>query len=251
MPRIQGIDSATAEGQIKAAFEAQTKKWGAPLGPHLIYARRPSIFRGVTGMWAAVDACRRLDPALRALVNRRVAALNGCEFWQDINAAVSSELGVTTEKILALGEYATSPLYSEAERVALEYADAITLSDRDVSDDLFGRLRTHYDDDAIVELTEVIAWENASSKFNRALRIPSQGLWKRSWAMCVQRVGGALSRLALAAFLRGARETKDKGGFAWVRDTVPSKELKAIFPASTERVFRPAGCRGRPAGQVS
>ena len=44
-------------------------------------------------------------------------------------------------------------------------------------------------------------------------------------------VGGALSRLALAAFLRGAREMKDKGGFTWVRDTVPSKELKAIFKA--------------------
>ena len=42
-------------------------------------------------------------------------------------------------------------------------------------------------------------------------------------------VGGALSRLALAAFLKGAREMKDRGGFTWVRDTVPSKELKTIF----------------------
>ena len=89
------------------------------------------------------------------------------------------QLGVSDEKILALGDYATSPLYTEAERVALEYADAITLSDRDVGDDLFARVRRFYDDDAVVELTEVIAWENASSKFNRALRIPSQGLWKR------------------------------------------------------------------------
>jgi len=92
---------------------------------------------------------------------------------------VGSRLGVSDEKILALGDYATSPLYTEAERVALEYADAITLSDRDVGDDLFARVRCFYDDDAVVELTEVIAWENASSKFNRALRIPSQGLWKR------------------------------------------------------------------------
>ena len=89
---------------------------------------------------------------------------------------------MSTEKILALADYATSPLYSDAERVALEYADAITLSDRDVSDELFARLRRVYDDDALVELTEIIAWENASSKFNRALRIPSQGLWKRGTA---------------------------------------------------------------------
>ena len=92
---------------------------------------------------------------------------------------MGSQLGVSDEKILALAEYATSPLYTEAERVALEYADTITLSDRDVSDDLFARVRRFYDDDAVVELTEIIAWENASSKFNRALRIPSQGFWKR------------------------------------------------------------------------
>jgi alkylhydroperoxidase family enzyme len=92
---------------------------------------------------------------------------------------VGSQLGVSDEKILALPDYATSPLYTEAERVALEYADTITLSDRDVGDDLFTRIRQFYDDDAAVELTEIIAWENASSKFNRALRIPSQGLWKR------------------------------------------------------------------------
>ena len=55
----------------------------------------------------------------------------------------------------------------------------MTVTGRDVSDELFSRLRRFYDDDAVVELTEVIAWENASSKFNRALRIPSQKLWKR------------------------------------------------------------------------
>jgi alkylhydroperoxidase family enzyme len=93
---------------------------------------------------------------------------------------VGSALGVTGEKILALPDYLTSPLYSDAERVALEYADAMTLSDRDVDDGLFARLRRFYGDDALVELTAVIAWENASSKFNRALRVPSQGLWRRS-----------------------------------------------------------------------
>lgn len=92
---------------------------------------------------------------------------------------MSSELGVSDEKILALPDYMTSPLYDEAERIALAYADAMTVTGQDVSDDLFIRLRTYYDDDAIVELTAIIAWENSSSKFNRALRVPSQGLWKR------------------------------------------------------------------------
>jgi alkylhydroperoxidase family enzyme len=92
---------------------------------------------------------------------------------------VGSELGVSNEKINALPDYATNQLYSEAERVAIEYADCMTITGREVSDELFARLRQFYNDDALVELTEIIAWENASSKFNRALRVPSQNLWKR------------------------------------------------------------------------
>ena len=92
---------------------------------------------------------------------------------------MSSELGVSDEKIEALHDYATSTLYKAKERVALEYADAMTITGRDVSDELFERLRASFSNDEIVELTEVIAWENASAKFNRALRIPSQKLWKR------------------------------------------------------------------------
>jgi alkylhydroperoxidase family enzyme len=93
---------------------------------------------------------------------------------------VGSKLGITDEKIDALSDYATSDLYGEAERVALEFADAITITDRDVSDELFARLRRFYDDDELTELTATIAWENASSKFNRALRVPSQHLWQRT-----------------------------------------------------------------------
>jgi alkylhydroperoxidase family enzyme len=55
----------------------------------------------------------------------------------------------------------------------------MTITGHEVDDALFARLRQFYDDNELVELTEIIAWENASSKFNRALRIPSQQLWKR------------------------------------------------------------------------
>lgn len=70
-------------------------------------------------------------------------------------------------------------MFDSIERLVLEYADAMTITGRDVSDELFARVREQFSDDAIVELTEIVAWENASSKFNRALRIPSQKLWKR------------------------------------------------------------------------
>ena len=91
---------------------------------------------------------------------------------------MGSELGVPDEKLLAIPEYSTSPLFDDRERTALEYADAMTITGREVSDELFERVRTFFNDDEIVELTASIAWENATSKFNRALRIPSQGLWR-------------------------------------------------------------------------
>jgi len=68
-------------------------------------------------------------------------------------------------------------LFGERELVALDYADSITLGD--VGDSLFELVASEFTADEIVELTEVIAWENASARFNRALRVPSQDLWKR------------------------------------------------------------------------
>jgi alkylhydroperoxidase family enzyme len=88
-------------------------------------------------------------------------------------------LGISDQKLSSINEYATSVLFDDRERTVLEYADGMTITGQTVSDDLFERIRRFYDDDAIVELTEVIAWENASAKFNRALRVPSQNLWKR------------------------------------------------------------------------
>lgn len=69
-------------------------------------------------------------------------------------------------------------LFDSAWRTALAYADAMTTGDVSVA--LFERVRGHFDDDQIVELTELIAWENASARFNRALRIGSQQLWPGS-----------------------------------------------------------------------
>jgi len=78
--RIPGIDPATAEGSILAVLKAQAERWGAPLINHLLYARRPSIFRGARAMWTGLDQSGLIDSKLQALINRRVAYLNGCAF---------------------------------------------------------------------------------------------------------------------------------------------------------------------------
>jgi alkylhydroperoxidase family enzyme len=80
MARIEGIEPTRAEGYVKRVLAAQTKRWGGPLLNHLLYARRASIFRGVRAMWQGIEESGLIDARLQALVNRRVAALNGCEF---------------------------------------------------------------------------------------------------------------------------------------------------------------------------
>jgi alkylhydroperoxidase family enzyme len=80
LARIDGVNPDRVEDHIQRVFEAQAKKWGSPLLNHLLYARRPSIFRGARAMWTGIDASGLIDGKLRALINRRVASLNGCEF---------------------------------------------------------------------------------------------------------------------------------------------------------------------------
>ena len=80
MTRISGVDPDSAQGLIKAVFKAQIKKWGAPLLNHLVYARRPTIFRGVRAMYSGLDSSGLIDAKLTSLINRQVAAINGCEF---------------------------------------------------------------------------------------------------------------------------------------------------------------------------
>jgi hypothetical protein len=78
--RIRGADPDQLSDREKEIFRSQATKWGEPLANHLVYARVPSIFHGAQGMWRGLDAERRLEHPLIALLNRRVALLNGCEF---------------------------------------------------------------------------------------------------------------------------------------------------------------------------
>jgi len=78
-------------------------------------------------------------------------------------------------KVRALPDWRDSSLFSEPERVALEYAERMTITGRKVDDDLFGRLKRHYTENQIVELSAAIALENFRSKLNPALGVEAQG----------------------------------------------------------------------------
>ncbi|MGI9066988.1 MAG: hypothetical protein ACR2HX_11370 [Pyrinomonadaceae bacterium] len=80
MARVAGANTEQTDRYVKDVLEAQSKAWGAPLLNHLVYARRPSIFRGARAMWTGIETSGLIDASLRSLINRRVASLNGCVF---------------------------------------------------------------------------------------------------------------------------------------------------------------------------
>jgi alkylhydroperoxidase family enzyme len=83
--------------------------------------------------------------------------------------------GASEEKIRQVDRAAQSALYSEPERAALAFAEAMTITGEKVTDELFGRVRKHFSEAQVVELAAAIALENFRSKFNVALGIEAQG----------------------------------------------------------------------------
>jgi alkylhydroperoxidase family enzyme len=85
------------------------------------------------------------------------------------------QAGASEAKIAEVTDAATSHLFGASEKTALEYAEAMTFTDRKVTDQLFARVRAHFTETQIVELTAAVALENFRSKFNVALGIEAQG----------------------------------------------------------------------------
>ena len=96
---------------------------------------------------------------------------------------MSRAAGVSAEELMALSNPASNASFSDRDCVALAYAESITNANI-VPEDLFERVKGHFTDDEIVELTATITWEICAAKFNRALEIEGQGI-------CVVRPGGA------------------------------------------------------------
>ncbi len=161
---------------MRPFFWKQRRKYGQVLTPGLLWGRVPRLFMAVAALYGVLD--RRsspLDPVLRSLVTVRVSQINWCSFCVDINSETLASRAGSMAKIEVLEAWRDSELFDAKERVALEYAEAMTDSSQRVTDELVERLRGSFDEDSIVELTGLIAFQNLSSKFNSALDVPAQG----------------------------------------------------------------------------
>jgi len=167
---------------IHPFFWNQKRKYGQILKPALLWGRVPKLFAAVATLYGVLDRkSSPLSPALRSLVTVRVSQINWCAFCVDINASTLAKRLGSLDKIEVLEQWRESELFDEKERIALEYAEAMTYSDRQVDDKLMNELKNFFDEETIVELTGLIAFQNMSSKFNSALDAPAQGFCKISF----------------------------------------------------------------------
>ncbi len=175
-PRIGGRPLKRYPWYVRLILVAQRRKYGQELEPARLWGRLPRSFFALTLLYRTLDgAGSPIDPVLRSLAQVRISQINGCAFCVDLNSATAIERHAAFDKLAAIEDFEHSPLFNEKERAALAYAEAMTDTRRRVDDAVFSRLRREFDENAIVGLTALVAFQNMSSKFNAALGVPAQG----------------------------------------------------------------------------
>jgi AhpD family alkylhydroperoxidase len=161
---------------VRLVFWLQRRRYGRELEPARLWGRTPRVFLAMTLMYRALERkSSPLEPALRSLVQVRVSQINWCGFCIDMNSALSLARGIHRDKLEALGQAAESPVFRDHEKAALAYAESMTRGTAHGDAALVAGLQQHFNDDQIIELTALIAYQNLSSKFNAALGVPAQG----------------------------------------------------------------------------
>jgi AhpD family alkylhydroperoxidase len=150
-------------------------KYGRPvtITPVIAHSRANMIGWGALEWWH--EHGHRVDEKLKALAATKAATIIGCEFCIDIGSALGRKAGVSEQQLHDFHDYKESNAFSTEEKLAMEYAELMSQTNVEIPDDLFARLREHFDEGQIVELTAAIAIENMRARFNDALQISSAG----------------------------------------------------------------------------
>ncbi|HUW25134.1 MAG: carboxymuconolactone decarboxylase family protein [Desulfuromonadaceae bacterium] len=164
---------------VRLFLANQRRRYGRELEPARLWARSPKVFVGLSLLYGALDRkSSPIEPTLRTLITVLVSQVNWCAFCIDINSATGIKRGLTEAHLAALSEFEVSALFNSRTKAALAYATAITYTDRRVDANLMARLKSHFNDEEIIELTALVAFQNLSSKFNSALDVAAQGFCK-------------------------------------------------------------------------
>ena len=184
MARIQGVRREQAGPMVKLVYRlgprmmkkltGRDPQTGSGLEPIEIWAHQPKMMTGMGRFNQAVRKGKSVDERTKNLVELKGAQMIGCEYCVDLGSQICRNSGFSDEELLALPRYRQSELFTEPEKTALDYAVAVMRTPVEVTDDLFARMKEHFSDEQMVEITALLTLVNLD-RFNAAFGIGSAG----------------------------------------------------------------------------
>ena len=172
MPRLAPLPRDATAG-LEETLRASEVRMGFLPNSQLIMAWRPEILRAFAELGAAINGpSSTIDPQLRNLVSQMASRAAGCGYCM---AHTAERVGIAAEKENALWEFATSPLFSSAERAALRVAQGAAQVPNAVTDADFAELKKHYSEAQIVDIVAVIALFGFLNRFNDTMATQLEG----------------------------------------------------------------------------
>ena len=184
MARIHGVRRSEAGPVVKLVYRLGPRMMrkltgreasiGNGLEPMEIWAHQPKMMFGMGRFNQAVRKGKSVEERLKNLVELKGAQMIGCEFCVDLGSQICRNSGLSDEELLALPRYQSSGLFTDREKAALDYAIAVMRTPVEVTDELFARVRSYFDDRQLVEITALLTLVN-TDRFNAAFGIGSAG----------------------------------------------------------------------------
>jgi uncharacterized peroxidase-related enzyme len=159
--------------ELKEQFEAMRKNLGFVPNSILIMQRKPKMAKAFAQMTAAIwDPEGKVDRGLKRLIAHVASRTAGCRYCMAHTAGGALHFGVEDRKLAAVWDYQTSPLFSAAERAALDLAVAGASVPNAATDAMFATMRRYWSDEQIVEIVGVIAMFGFLNRWNDTLATP-------------------------------------------------------------------------------
>jgi AhpD family alkylhydroperoxidase len=184
MARIQGVQQDQAGPMLKLIYRLMDRGMkkltgreaarGSGLEPLEVWALQPKMMRGMGKFQQAVRNADGVDERTKNLVELKGAQMIGCEYCVDLGSQICRNSGLSDDELLALPRYRQTDLFTEREKTALDYAVAVMHTPVDVTDELFARMKEHFTDEQMVELTALLTVVNLD-RLNAAFGIGSAG----------------------------------------------------------------------------
>ena len=171
------LEPAPRKGIIRLlTYRTAKRMYGRTMEPTGVIAHHRPLLVGYGAVGVALERySRSVDQRLKYLAMIRVSQLVGCEWCLDFGSMLAQKSGIPADTLRDLSHWRSSAQFNDLDRLVLEYSEAMTRTPVEVSDELFARLREHFDERQIVELTMAIGLENLFSRSNWAFGIHGEG----------------------------------------------------------------------------